>query len=228
MAEEAHKEPTMEEILASIRKIISEDDGPSDATAVQTSEDSESEPAFAANDEDEFDTLSLEDALEADPEPDMETEDIFDEVDLGAAGDTSFEPAGDAVEAYEPDPAEASFVQEPQSEVLIEPDPADFIATEPAAPPPVDRPAPVERDETMSSLRAAGPDTLTEDSTADAAAGALAKLVARMDMGSENTLEGLVSELLKPMLKEWLDQNLPAIVEEKVEAEVQRIARMAR
>ena len=49
-----------------------------------------------------------------------------------------------------------------------------------------------------------------------------------MDMGSDNTLEGLVRELLKPMIKEWLDANLPSIVEEKVEAEVQRIARMAR
>jgi len=47
-------------------------------------------------------------------------------------------------------------------------------------------------------------------------------------VGSENTLEGLVKELLKPMIKEWLDANLPAIVEDKVEAEVQRIARLAR
>jgi cell pole-organizing protein PopZ len=39
------------------------------------------------------------------------------------------------------------------------------------------------------------------------------------------TLEDVVRELLRPLLKEWLDQNLPRIVETKVEEEVQRIAR---
>ena len=52
--------------------------------------------------------------------------------------------------------------------------------------------------------------------------------MSKMDTGNDNTIEGLVRELLKPMIKEWLDANLPGIVEEKVEAEVQRIARMAR
>ena len=69
---------------------------------------------------------------------------------------------------------------------------------------------------------------LTDDHTADAAAGSLGKLISKMDLGGDNTIEGLVRELLKPMIKEWLDANLPSIVEQKVEAEVQRIARMAR
>ncbi|MCA8888147.1 MAG: DUF2497 domain-containing protein, partial [Parvularculaceae bacterium] len=34
--------------------------------------------------------------------------------------------------------------------------------------------------------------------------------------------------MLRPMIKEWLDANLPAIVEEKVEEEVQRVARRRR
>ena len=59
-------------------------------------------------------------------------------------------------------------------------------------------------------------------------AGSLGKLISKMDFGGDNTIEGLVRELLKPMIKEWLDANLPSIVDEKVEAEVQRIARMAR
>ena len=60
------------------------------------------------------------------------------------------------------------------------------------------------------------------------AANTLGKLIAKMDMSGSNTIEGLIRELLKPMMKEWLDANLPKIVEEKVEAEVQRIARMVR
>ena len=42
------------------------------------------------------------------------------------------------------------------------------------------------------------------------------------------TLEGLVTEMLRPMLKEWLDQHLPAIVEAKVQAEVERVSRSRR
>ena len=69
---------------------------------------------------------------------------------------------------------------------------------------------------------------LTDDQTADVAAGALGKLISKMEVRGDNTIEGLIKEMLKPMIKDWLDANLPTIVEEKVEAEVQRIARMAR
>lgn len=39
----------------------------------------------------------------------------------------------------------------------------------------------------------------------------------------ERTVEDLVKEILRPMLKEWLDQNLPAIVERLVRAEIERV-----
>ncbi len=39
------------------------------------------------------------------------------------------------------------------------------------------------------------------------------------------TVEELVSELMRPMLKTWLDENLPAIVERLVSAEIERISR---
>ena len=39
------------------------------------------------------------------------------------------------------------------------------------------------------------------------------------------TQEELVSELMRPMLKTWLDENLPAIVERLVRAEIERISR---
>ena len=38
-------------------------------------------------------------------------------------------------------------------------------------------------------------------------------------------VEELVSELLRPMLKTWLDDNLPALVEQLVRAEIERISR---
>lgn len=40
----------------------------------------------------------------------------------------------------------------------------------------------------------------------------------------ETSLEGLTRELLRPMLAQWLDDNLPAMVEELVKAEIARIA----
>lgn len=41
--------------------------------------------------------------------------------------------------------------------------------------------------------------------------------------GESNTLEGLVREMLRPMLKQWLDANLPELVEGMVAKEIARI-----
>lgn len=38
-----------------------------------------------------------------------------------------------------------------------------------------------------------------------------------------NALEQVVRDMLKPILKEWLDQHLPAIVDEHVRREISRI-----
>lgn len=43
--------------------------------------------------------------------------------------------------------------------------------------------------------------------------------------GSGNTVENMVIQMLKPMVKEWLDNNLPAIVERIVEREVRKLTR---
>ncbi|WP_068070837.1 DUF2497 domain-containing protein [Novosphingobium lentum] len=40
----------------------------------------------------------------------------------------------------------------------------------------------------------------------------------------ETSLEGLARELMRPMLAEWLENNLPAMVEKMVAAEIARIA----
>jgi cell pole-organizing protein PopZ len=39
------------------------------------------------------------------------------------------------------------------------------------------------------------------------------------------TLEDLVREMLRPMLKSWLDDNLPGLVERIVKAEIERVSR---
>ena len=39
------------------------------------------------------------------------------------------------------------------------------------------------------------------------------------------SLEDLTRDMLRPMLKEWLDDNLPRIVQDRVDEEVERLAR---
>ena len=70
-------------------------------------------------------------------------------------------------------------------------------------------------------------EAILDDVTAAAASEAFRNLSesVRISSGEGRTLEDLVVQMLKPMVKDWLNQNLPTIVEEKVEEEVQRLAR---
>jgi uncharacterized protein len=69
-----------------------------------------------------------------------------------------------------------------------------------------------------------GPTLMSANTTAavDSAFNTLAHTVL-----SENarTLEDLVKEMLRPMLKAWLDDNLPGMVERLVRAEIERVSR---
>jgi len=73
-------------------------------------------------------------------------------------------------------------------------------------------------------------DSILSTPTTNAAAGSLARLAGSLRVSDTpgQTVEGVVRELLKPMLKDWLDRNLAAIVEARVEAELERIARLSR
>jgi uncharacterized protein len=50
-------------------------------------------------------------------------------------------------------------------------------------------------------------------------------LSANLAVRSAELADSLAREMLRPMLKEWLDENLPALVERLVRAEIQRVAR---
>jgi uncharacterized protein len=153
-AQEQQAEPSMEEILASIRRIISEEDQTAPEPVLDLTQKEEAAPAF-----DEEDDIVFEAASEPEPAP------------------VARSPA-------------------------------------PIAPPVMEAPA----------------EPILSTPTANAAAGALARLAGTLRIADTEgqTVEGVVRELLKPMLKDWLDRNLPAIVESRVEAELERIARMAR
>ena len=176
--QEAQAEPSMEEILASIRRIISEEDQPAGAAPV----------------------LELtQPADQASPENDI----VFEE------------------EAPPPAPAPA-------------PEPPPVAAApkpEPAPPPPVVEPPPAPEARVVEIPAPAAPEEpIISAGAASVTASAFNRLAGnlRVSDAAGQTLEGMIRQLVRPMLKEWLDENLPSIVEAKVEAELERIARLSR
>ena len=193
-AADAQAEPTMEEILASIRRIISEDDSAAPAADASPM----AEPDFG------------DEVLELN-EPVMEMpETVSPDFDFDAL------PVDD-----EPEVALEEIIVEDRWE---EPEPVAPPPPAPVAAAPVYAPAPE-----PAPTQFPFDQGLVSNPIADKTSTVFAKLAPNTTLPgmfiSGNTVEAMVGELIKPMLKDWLDANLPRIVEEKVEAEVARIAR---
>lgn len=198
---EQAQEPTMEEILASIRRIISDDTG-DDRRAADTAAQDDVEAANAEFDagEDEAEDESDEDVLEL---TEVVDEDDADTVDPDFDFDSI--PVDDESEAAPS--ADVEFVD-------IDANAATAVFD---APPPIDTSGPAEA-ETRGLL------SDETDQSVATAFGKLASTLLARD-GTTRTLEELVQEMLRPMLKAWLDQNLPAVVEELVRQEIERVSR---
>jgi len=203
----AEQEPTMEEILASIRRIISEDDEPGAEAEADAADEAGAEP---------------EPEAEAAPEPVAE--------EPKAEAEPEFDAAPEPEPAPAPEPAPEP-VAEDNDDIVIEPADEVLELTER-----VEEPAlTVEElvaEEPEPELEAEPDDSLVSGPVADAAASAFGDLVGQMLVSSRSTegktLEDIVRELMKPMLKQWLDSNLTGIVEATVADEVQKIASRAR
>ncbi|HEV2531898.1 DUF2497 domain-containing protein [Phenylobacterium sp.] len=193
MAEQTSQEPTMEEILASIRRIISEDETPE-------AEAKETPPA----------------AAEPAPEPEPEPAPV-------AAAEPEPEPPAAPAPAPAPEPAPVAAAAEEDDDALELTEKVETVGDldvyTPEPPPAAPEPAPAPAAE-------APPAALVSDTAAAAAASAFGKLSQVVAMPAEGrTLEDVVRELLRPLLQQWLDDHLPAIVQETVQVEVERIAR---
>jgi len=211
------QEPSMEEILASIRRIIADDDasksGPRAAEppkpaprpapppprilpeAVPPALHVSEEPAEAAA---------------ADPFSEPIEEESPDILDLTESMEApAFEPAPPPPPSP-PQPAPASAP--PQFRKI------DALSDEGEA----KQAAP--RDDAPSFQLSAEQGLLSRETSAavDSAFNALAQTVL---VQNARTLEDLVREMLRPMLKSWLDDNLPGMVERLVRAEIERVAR---
>ncbi len=67
--------------------------------------------------------------------------------------------------------------------------------------------------------------TLMSSSTMASVESAFNTLANTVLSNNARTLEDLVKEMLRPMLKSWLDDNLPNMVERIVRAEIERVSR---
>jgi uncharacterized protein len=181
MSDQTSQEPTMEEILASIRRIISEDEPGAEGAAA------EAEPEEASAEPEAEIPILEEEAPEDDGVLELtERVETVGDLDVYAA-------SADAEPEPEPEPL-AAFEPEAEPEPELEPLPPG--------------------------------EGLVGDPAAALAATAFGRLSSTILMPAEGrTLEDVVRDLLRPLLKQWLDDNLPAIVETAVQAEVERIAR---
>ncbi len=209
MADATDKEPTMEEILASIRRIISEE---AEEERARAEEEQADEPAAAEAPEDE--------PVADQPAPEPE--------DPQAAADALF-----AEEEPEPEPEPEA----PAEEASAQEAPADdvFELTEPAEDEPEDAfAAAVKAAEERAGPAeepAADEDAIVSPPTELKVAASFAELSALLIKSADGgapTLEGLVREMLKPMMRAWLDENLPRIVEDMVAQEIARLSARAR
>jgi cell pole-organizing protein PopZ len=197
-------EPSMEEILASIRQIISEDgEGPS-APRYDPKAEAREEPEPA-------------------PEPELQAEAVEIEAEVERPDPTAGWP-DPTVRRHAPTAGKEDFMKAQISESPTRP------ASPSAAPPAMERrqdfsaTGPSRAPAAAPRLRPGEGNLLSADSDA-AVSGAFSALAHTILAQNARTLEDLVVEMLQPMLKEWLDDNLPSLVEKLVQEEIERVSR---
>ena len=234
------QEPSMEEILSSIRRIIADEEGdeppppprgkPGGGGGGASGErGARPEPvANAVDDEAPEDDGGAEDVLDLT----QRVEEDGEVVDLNArAARAAAEEAPDDDHGRRGDEEVDLAPDEPE----FEPEPAPRAAAAPAAATkPVPQQPETQRDRPKVAANPRDRGALVADAAASAATSAFAKFAQavtppeqRVASSEGRTIEEFAEDLLRPMLREWLDENLPAIVERVVEREVNKIARRA-
>ncbi|MBS0533429.1 MAG: DUF2497 domain-containing protein [Proteobacteria bacterium] len=219
------QEPSMEEILASIRRIIADEDTgkaakpavaapapppppkpvPAPPPVAAKPAPPPPPPPKPANNQADVDAMLA--SMDAAPKPAPKPPEA-----VAPPPPPPAPPAADVLDLTEamatPSPAAQSFRRiDAASDVVF----AEGAA-EPADPSP---PSAIDRGLLSNATRSA----------VDSAFHSLANTV----LGNNaRTLEDLVKEMLRPMLKSWLDDNLPGLVERIVRAEIERVSRGGR
>ena len=219
----------MEDILASIRRIIADDkasnmvaDAPGGTAMTSAATGPEVAPEHAA---------------EAAPEP--VTTPLEDHVAF-ALRDTSDVDVAD-VNASTPLPTPEPEAAAPVAPVPPEGDMADVIdlashpdvvatrlVTDFRQPQPTASPFNLVDNMADSGARTEPADPLASPLTDAAVASSFDALAKSVMLDNKPLIEQLTRDMLRPMLKTWLDDNLPVMVEKLVRAEIERVARGGR
>ena len=229
------QEPSMEEILASIRRIIADDEAKPAAAEKPASPSAAAKPAVMKD----IPPSAIAPAPKPvaapkpappppPPAPEPAASNNQDDIDAmlasldAATPEADIRPAQPEADVFEltdemalPDPAPpaASFNKiEPQDD--IEFTEAKASRRQPAYEPPFESAAPAR--------------PILSHSTVSAVESAFNSLANTVLSNNARTLEDLVKEMLRPMLKSWLDDNLPGLVERIVKAEIERVSRGGR
>ena len=205
----------MEEILASIRRIIADDDAPASARTA-----TEPPPAAAAPPRPSGPPPTPAATPRPAPAPPLARPP--EAVLAPAAGEAMYgapaslgraaEPAPDvfdlteAMTASMPPLADAFRTTNGRSDLMFEDGEEDV---------------PEPRTPISQSIERA----LISSTTSAAVDSAFNSLAHTVLVQNARTLEDLVREMLRPMLKSWLDDNLPGLVERLVRAEIERVSR---
>ena len=223
------QEPSMEEILASIRRIIADDDAnktaprpaepPQDAApapAARPAPPPQAPPPAPPRVTPPEPSLDQAEAADSEPDPDLEpmadvedqASDILDLTEQMAAPMPQPAPA--------PKPAPQFRTIDGSFDVSY-----DEERPAPQMPLPEAR-APSEDNQYRAEARS---NQLLSSVTSAAVDSAFNTLAQTVLVQNARTLEDLVREMLRPMLKAWLDDNLPGMVERLVRAEIERVSR---
>jgi uncharacterized protein len=203
------QEPSMEEILASIRRIIADEE----SAKPQTRAAPEPAPGRAG--------VGSESSRASEPaalRPAAEPVDL-DEIETGPAASVVQEISDPEAEPGGPDLADIMPASDADDAAFSDIDAHANDDFEDAPSEDASRPAGGH----LRAIEAPRP-LLSAEATAavNSAFGTLAHTVL---VQNARTLEDLVREMLRPMLKTWLDDNLPNLVERLVRAEIERVSR---
>ncbi len=212
----------MEEILASIRRIISDDDPKAQAA------DPAPAPKPAAPRPAPMPRAVVPPPPVRAPEPaarerTMSESDVHSMMSAPAPRE---EPANDILELTEQQMAQPQIVGgdfktiDGQHDIVF----ADSDS-EPEPPAPHRETAPMVDQARQSAPETAVERALMSGPTMAAVDSAFNTLAHTVLVQNARTLEDLVREMLRPLLKTWLDDNLPGLVERLVRAEIERVSR---
>lgn len=215
-AEGRPSEPSMEDILASIRRIIADDQN----------QNGGGRPAAPVNGARRPEPVEGERAA---ARPRTPYDDVLDLARLVPSADRGSAPAGQAVAPMQRDPDIVAYPAEPRDERTAGgtsglrarlPEPATRGQTQDEDHPMLDHPVPALNEDAEGEL--------LSPPLGESVMSAFETLAATVVLQNTPMLERVMRDLLRPMLKTWLDDNLPGLVERLVRAEIERVARGSR